>query len=405
MHGCSMVRGLPMMCILILLGGCAAPVSFPPVDQLPVSAELPDPLVMFDGTPVRTSEQWFAGRRVELGELFQHYMYGTMPPAPPLRASVAFEDASYLDGQVTLREVTIGLTPDADGPTMHLLVATPNHVDGPVPCFIVPNNGGNHAMVTSEQVAIPAGWTARSRPGQEAEDSAAPQRGHRPGRCPIDFIVPRGYAVAMFYYGEVEPDDPTKTGGVRGWYAEHHGDAGYTWGAVAAWAWAFSRAVDWLETDARIDSSKIVSVGQSRNGKAALLAAAFDERIAIAIPSQSGCAGAGPSRNNVGETVAQINGNFPHWFSPEFTAFNDQVERLPFDQHCLIAMVAPRPVLLSCAERDLWANPEGQFRMLQAADKVYRLVGAEGLAADAMPPLEHLVDSTLGYWIRPGRHG
>ncbi|NLF33220.1 MAG: acetylxylan esterase [Planctomycetes bacterium] len=398
--GCSL-----MMCLAALLGGCAAPAPFPPVDALPASADLPDPLVMFDGSPVRTRRQWSA-RRAELAGLFQHYMYGTMPAPPPLRADVRFEDPSYLDGKITLREIAIGLTPDADGPTMHLLVATPNDAEGPVPCFIMPNFGGNHTLVTSEQVAIPAASAPRPRQGQEAESPASPRRGNRPGRCPIDLIVPRGYAVAVFNYREVENDDPAASRGVRTWYARHEGDAGYTWGAVAAWAWGISRGVDWLVTDPRIDPSAIISVGHSRNGKAALVAAAFDERIAMAIPNQSGCGGAGPSRtgDTVSENVEQINRVFPHWFSPVFHQFSDQPERLPFDQHCLIAMVAPRPVLLSCADQDQWANPDGQFRMLQAADKVYRLLGAEGLAADAMPPLEHLIDSPLGYWIRPGRH-
>jgi hypothetical protein len=130
----------------------------------------------------------------------------------------------------------------------------------------------------------------------------------------------------------------------------------------------------------------------------------MDERIALAIPLQAGCGGTAPSRGTVGESVERINTAFPHWFNNTFPKFNQQVDRLPFDQHCLVALVAPRPVLFSNAEDDIWANPVGQFEVLQAADPVYRFLGVEGLAASTQPELNRLVDSRLGYFIRPGKH-
>jgi hypothetical protein len=136
------------------------------------------------------------------------------------------------------------------------------------------------------------------------------------------------------------------------------------------------------------------------------LAAAFDERIALAVPHQAGCGGTAPSRttNPKAETVKRINTSFPHWFNGAFKEFNDQVDRLPFDQHCLAALVAPRPLLYTNAVEDQWANPEGQFQMLRAADPVYRLLGAGGLEAKEMPEPGKLIDSRLGYFIRPGKH-
>src|SRR5205823_7658808 len=174
------------------------------------------------------------------------------------------------------------------------------------------------------------------------------------------------------------------------------------WGAVAAWAWGLHRAVDYLAGDKDIDRGRIAAVGHSRLGKAAIVAAAFDERIALAIPHQAGCGGTAPSRGKVGESVTRINTSFPHWFDAEFKNFNDQPERLPFDQNCLVALVAPRPVLLTNATEDTWANPEGQFQVLQAAEPVYRMLGAGGLDARSMPGTNTLVNSTLGYHIRPG---
>jgi hypothetical protein len=134
------------------------------------------------------------------------------------------------------------------------------------------------------------------------------------------------------------------------------------------------------------------------------LAAALDERIALTIPHQAGCGGTAPSRGKVGESVKRINDGFPHWFNAEFKKFNEQPERTPFDQNGLVALCAPRPVLFSNAVEDQWANPGGQFEVLQAADPVYRWLKAGGLDAKTMPELNRLVKSKLGYYIRPGKH-
>jgi hypothetical protein len=147
-------------------------------------------------------------------------------------------------------------------------------------------------------------------------------------------------------------------------------------------------------------------VGHSRLGKTALLAAALDERIALAVPLQAGCGGTAPSRTNdpKAESVKRINTSFPHWFDATFKEFNDQTDKLPFDQNCLVALCAPRPVLFANATEDAWANPPGQFEVLKTADPVYRLLGVEGLEAKQMPEVGKLVDSRLGYYIRPGQH-
>lgn len=147
-------------------------------------------------------------------------------------------------------------------------------------------------------------------------------------------------------------------------------------------------------------------VGHSRLGKTALVAAAFDDRFAVAYPSQGGAGGPGPSRskNPKAETVKRITTAFPHWFAPHYARFGDDPSKLPFDQHLLVALCAPRPVLFTNATEDEWANPSGQFDVLKAATPVYKLLGAEGLAADKYPAENRLLDSRLGYWVRPGKH-
>jgi hypothetical protein len=212
--------------------------------------------------------------------------------------------------------------------------------------------------------------------------------------------------VATFYSGDIDPDRADVRQGVQPHYQKPGETKGgpHAWGTIAAWAWGVQRAVDYLITDPNLDRTRIAVVGHSRLGKTALLAAALDERIAMAIPLQAGCGGTAPSRGKIGESVKQINDHFPHWFNTTFKEFNNSPDRLPFDQNCLVALVAPRPVLFANATEDTWANPQGQFQVLLAADPVYRLLGAEGLAVNQIPESNKLIASRLGYYIRPGKH-
>lgn len=345
--------------------------EFPPVDQLPSRPELPDPLVMFDGTRVTTKEQWFQKRRPELKELFQYYMYGYFPPKPEkLEFKVEKEDKQFLDGKATLKDVTISLGPDL--PKFKMILVVPNKRNGPVPAFIGLNFGGNANVLKDAGV-----WG-------------------------VDQTIDRGYALATMHRDNISPDSAKAQDAL---FLRFGGKGGaHDWACIAAWAWGVQRGVDYLLTDKDIDPKRIAAVGHSRLGKTALLAAAFDERIALSIPLQAGCGGTAPSRGKVGESVKAINTGFPHWFTGAFKDFNDKPDRLPFDQNCLVALCAPRPVLFANAVEDSWANPNGQFEVLKAADPVYRLLDAGGLDAKEMPPVNKLVDSKLGYYIRPGKH-
>src|SRR5438034_5803802 len=367
------------------------------VGELRSSPELPDPLVMFGGERVETKKQWLKKRRPELTALFQHYMYGTMPSAPwKPRVIVERVDRNVFDGKATLKQVTINLT-KKESPAIHLLVITPNARSKPAPVFLGLNFYGNYMVVNDPDVPLPTGWLPNGAPGSTNNHATEAGRGKQVDVWAVEQTVERGYAFATFYNGDVEPDRPNAPEGIRAQFPDHD------WGAIAAWAWGLQRAVDYLVTDGALDPERIAVVGHSRNGKAALVAGAFDERIALVIPLQAGCGGTAPSRGKIGESVRQINEHFPHWFNSEFKKFNDQPERLPFDQHCLIALCAPRPVLFSNAEGDQWSNPSGQFEVLQKAAPVYRFVGVEGLAAMQMPPLRQLVSSRLGYYIREGK--
>jgi hypothetical protein len=379
--------------------------EFPEVSKLPPQPGLPDPLILFDGSRVTTKEQWVHQRRPELKALFEYYMYGRAP-APPAKvaAAVEREDHRFFDGKATKKEVTIHFGP-SDCPPIHLLLVVPNNLKAPAPVFLGMNFCGNHALVKDPSVAIPTAWMYGQYPGVKNNHATDAGRGTQVDVWAIEQSIDRGYAVATFYNGDIDPDRPDVREGIQPHYRKKGEKPGpHDWGTIAAWAWGVQRAVDYLRTNKDIDPARIAVVGHSRLGKTAVLAAAFDDRIALAIPLQAGCGGTAPSRGKVGESVKQINTGFPHWFNATFKEFNDQPDRLPFDQHCLVALVAPRPVLFSNAVEDTWANPEGQFEVLRAADPVYRFLGVDGLEAKRMPRPGKLVNSRLGYYIRPGKH-
>ncbi len=386
-------------------------ISLPPVAELPVVPELPDPLVSLAGEEIASVEMWESERRPEILRLFSEYMYGYLPPPPD---NISFEiesvDDGYLDGAAIKKQIRITYGPPATPPIYLLLVIPGDHPD-PVPVFLGPNFHANHAVLPDTDIPLSTVWQPERGAGVVDHLATEASRGTSISRWSIEEVVARGYASATFYHGDLDPDKNDFTDGIhaamRG--ADEPERTATSWGSLAAWAYGVHRAVDYLISDPDIDAARIAVMGHSRNGKAALLAGATDERIALVISNQSGCGGAALSRRREGETVDAINGNFPHWFNLNFRHFNNNEDQLPFDQHMLLALIAPRPVLLgnavASAREDAWADPEGEFLALKAAEPVYKLYGKAGLIVDEMPPINQLVGAEQGYHIRPGPHG
>ena len=376
------------------------------VEHLPVREQLPDPLAFGDGSNVVDGSAWKNERAPEIEGLFSHYVYGFMPPPVEIQASVTGLDANYMNGAAIKKHVR--LTPAVEGaPDIHLLLVIPKDTPDPSPVILGTNFYGNHTVLPDEDIPLSDHWVPDRGEGVVNNRATEAARGTSSARWDIKAAVQRGYAVATFYHGDIDPDKDDFTDGVHP-HIPLDGQTARTadsWGALAAWAWGMHRAVDYLEKDPDIDAQRIAVMGHSRNGKAALWAGATDKRIALVISNQSGCGGAALSRRKRGETVKDINERFPHWFNMRFRSFNENEERLPVDQHMLIALMAPRPVLIASAQDDAWADPEGEFLSAKAAEPVYKLLGYAGLNNEEMPGINQLVGAELGYHMRPGGHG
>lgn len=393
-----------MILLVLLLAPMAVVYAVEPADtnydetKVPPYA-LPDPLTCFDGQRVANVKQWREKRRPEILKAFAENVYGLTPPLKSeMRCEVTGVDTNALNGLATRKQVTIHLFPEADAPRIDVLLYIPNAAQKPVPAFLSLNYG-NQGVQADPKI----------RPSRDTKT----QSGENAPRWPLEMILKHGYAVATFAGADIEQDkhgsgtfqrpDAWRLG-VRGYALKKTGRserAGDEWGTLGAWAWGLSRAMDYLETEAAIDSKKVAVVGHSRTGKTALWAAAQDERFAIAISNDSGAGGAALARRKFGETVRDS----PEiWFSLNYRRYANNEAALPVDQHMLIALMAPRPVYIASATEDLWADPQGEFLSGLQAEPVYRLFGLPGLGVKAMPPADKPVGETIGYHIRTGKH-
>jgi pimeloyl-ACP methyl ester carboxylesterase len=222
---------------------------------------------------------------------------------------------------------------------------------------------------------------------------------------PAEMLIDSGYAIAAFWTGSAAPDNAAayQNGALKLYPEVLTKDNGAK--AIGAWAWAASRVMDYLLSDKQIDAKKVFLVGHSRGGKAALWAGAQDRRFAAVFSNCSGNTGAALSRRRFGETVSRINENFPHWFCNNYKKYNNREDALPVDQHMLLSLIAPRPLYVTSASQDLWADPKGSYLSLLEAQKVYALYEKQTTLPPLPPPLNTpIMASTFGYHNREGIH-
>lgn len=362
-------------------------------DEAKVPAyELPDPLRMQNGTQVVDADTWRTQRRRELIDLFETQVYGRRPADPTgIEFEVMEAKGDALEGIATRKKVAVYFLGKAR-PTARMILTlyVPNAASKPVPASL-----GMHLFDTKSDHPIP-GKVLQAKVDRPL-----------PGPRTLDVILERGYAIGTLDAADFCPDDAKRfrEGVLAHLYPDQSGSpAAEEAGAIATWAWALSRALDYCELDPDIDATRVAVIGHSRMGKTALWAGAQDERFAMVISNNSGCGGAALSRRRFGETVARINRVFPHWFCANFSKFDNREDQLPIDQHQLIALSAPRPVYIASAQEDGWADPKGEFFAAVGADPVFQLLGVPGLGTSEMPPVGTSVGGKLGYHVRVGPH-
>jgi hypothetical protein len=368
---------------------------------------LPDPLRFADGTPVADAAEWRERRRPELLRLFEEHVYGRSPGPPTrVRFVVVESDPHALGNLATRRQVRVLLDGTEGGPSFEILLFVPNGAPRPVPAFLGLNFDGNHAIHPDPGIRLSAAWMGKG-PGVVENHATEAARGTDAASWPVERILDRGYALATLYYGDIEPDH------ADGWKGAVRARIGPgatgsfapdDWGAIGAWAWGLSRALDYLLTDADVDGRRVAVIGHSRLGKTALWAGAEDERFALVISNDSGEGGAALARRKFGETTESITRVFPHWFCSRYREYAGREDALPVDQHELLALVAPRPLYVASATEDPWADPRGEFLAAKAAEPAYRLLGRDGLGVDEMPVPDRPVGDSIGYHLRRGPH-
>lgn len=406
------IRRMKIMVLLMsamlptALAGAAAEVW--PINQEEAKVPayvLPELMKSGDGTPVKTVEDWRGRRRPELLKVFEEGMYGKAPARPAVVYEVLEEGTVALDGKARRKQVRVYFSGKKEGPAMDVLLYVPAAAGGPVPFFWGLNFQGNHTVSLDPGIQLPrkleeGPGKARAKPLKEFA------RGAQADRWQVEWVLSQGYGTATAWYEDIDPDyDDGFKNGVHALFPDIEAKRdGTTWGSLAAWAWALSLGMDYLEKESWCDARYVALHGHSRLGKAAIWAGAQDERFDVVISNNSGCGGAALSKREFGETVGRINTSFPHWFAGSFKQWNGREAAMPFDQHQLLALVAPRGLLVCSAEEDKWADPEGELTATKQASPAFELYGAKGLPPETTRVNLAVSASNPGYWQRPGKH-
>jgi hypothetical protein len=373
---------------------------------------LPELLKTQDGRAVSNAEAWTKERRPEILALFEQHVFGKTP-APATWGKVDFKvtevKTDALGGKATRKFVHISLPEHPAWQGLELMLYTPNGLNHPAPCFVGPSFGGNHAVSTEKDVPLSTRWMRASKEKGVVDNRATEDsRGNESSRWPLELIIEKGFAVATYYYGDIEPDhaDGWKDG-LRAVLSKDGANTEWKdgdWGAIGAWAWGLSRIADYLETDSAVNAKQLAVIGHSRLGKTSLWAGAQDQRFGVVVSNNSGEGGAAIMRRNIGETTAIITKAFPHWFTKTYTSYAGNEAACPIDKHMLISLAAPRGIYIASAVEDTWADPKGEFLSGLHAEPVYALFGKKGYGVTEQPAIDSPVGDSIAYHVRTGKH-
>ena len=381
---------------------------------------LEDPLTFVDGTKVASPADW-ARRRCEILGIFAKEMFGQEPPAPEAVVVEKVEEGVTLAGFGIRRQYRMWFKADKSGPAIDWLVLLPRWAKKPALPIIFLNYGGNYELIRDKQVVTPDMWIAL-RPAHKCVEEL---RGRYEDMNSVEFVFPahmilaRGYALVTACYAQVSPDvSPNADGSVPGGKPSPWSGVFDLWPkrdparddnttSIGAWAWALSRGLDLAYKIPELDAKKAIAAGYSRLGKTALLAAARDERFAACVPNQTGGGGCPLAKRDWGENVATEVRSFRHWYCPAYKKYEkDPAKLLTFDQHLLLASIAPRKLFVQGFDVQ-WFDPEGEYLACRAASPAWTFLGKKGLP-DVPYPADYSTDcmgEDLAFVRRTEGHG
>lgn len=365
---------------------------------------LPDLLKTADGKTVMDKQTWMKKRRPELLKLVEEIQFGKMPPPPKDFSFEVFDKGTTaFNGKAIRKQVTIYLTKDREH-KMNLLIYLPANAIKKSPLLLNVSFSAYNQIIDDRGLAVGEIWTRDGKKIKADQPTQFP-------KMDVEQFLNAGFGFATVYYGDIEPDfkDGIKHG-IRGKYLKtgQTQPADNEWGAISAWAWGLSRAMDYFEKDKQIDAKRIAIQGASRLGKTVLWTGINDRRFKMVIASVSGEGGAAISRRNYGETTAHITDptRYFYQFAPKYHSYSNRNNDLPFDAHALVALMAPRALLLQTGSTDYWSDPKGEFLSAVAAIPVYKLFGETAPTVSELPAPNDASQllNKLGYYMHDGGH-
>ena len=388
--------------LALLCGMAASAKSKTNYDELKVpNYILPELFTCNDGTKVTTAQEWESRRRPEIMEFFSKSVYGQTPEGElKVKYKVVAKNRKALDGKATMQQVMFKFSNGKMIQRALALVYYPNsRKKTGAPVFIGYNFKGNHGTSNDTKILYSPYFDTISN-----RKSELLQRGVQSERWPMEQIIDRGYAAVTMCYHDIYPDreDGAAQSLIR--LLPTTKDEGSRWQAIGVWAYGLSSIADWVERQPWANGEQMCVIGHSRQGKAALWAGVQDERFKVVISNNSGCGGAALSKRVFGESIRFITKRFPHWFCKDFTKYSEREAELPFDQHQLLALVAPRYLYVASASLDRWADPKGEYLSAYHASPLYKLYGMKGLESEQMPKIGEPIMNAVGYHMREGKH-
>jgi hypothetical protein len=384
--------------------------------------KLESPIEFVNGDKVKNMADWQRRRR-EILEIFAKEMYGAEPPPVEKLVTELVDKKVSVAGYAERLRYRMWFKADKTGPCVNWIVWVPRFAKKPVPVILFLNYRGNHELVHDKDIEVQKGWCRNGTYVKNHRVSDA-TRGmlldqNHDTVFPLQMILARGYAVMSACYAEISPD-PTSGEREKQYRQEKFAYTGIfdLWGkrdpkrkdnitSLGAWAWVLSRGLDLAESIDGIDAKKSVVTGCSRLAKAALVAAARDERFAICVPNQTGGGGAPLAKRDYGENVSIVNRAFTHWYCPAYAKYaKEPWKKLKFDQHLFLAAIAPRGLLVQ-GFNEPWFDTEGEFLAVKAASVAWENLGKEGLPKVSWPKDfdTSAIGKHLGYVRRSQKHG